>query len=129
MTKFQWIVHWREERIRQRRIIYELLDYPSKVDLGNALKELYDYQYLPKQQVLITLLHKYKDKLAPEFILSAEKRIESWKPEAKIRAADEMFKFLIYAENPFLKLAKPLEIPGQYFPVPIIYGKKDDSSS
>lgn len=101
MTKFEWIVQYRESRIQKRKIV-------CKIDTGSfatILKELYEYIYLPKQQVKIDLVNRYKDKLKLDYLLEYENLVKIWKPDAKVRS-NELMKSLVYCENPLLKLVR-----------------------
>lgn len=121
MTKNQWINKYREKRIEQRNFWRNQPTTGFSNTFNAVLKELYDYIYTDKQQVSITLVHRYKEKLPVEYVKKHETLVEIWKPEAKIRAA-EMWKSLIYAKNPFLAMIpKENEFSGKYYPVPIKY--------
>lgn len=117
MTKAQWVRQWREIRIQKRLSANKSLTSTTFVA---ALREVYDYIYLPKQTVFIDLVERYQTKLSPEFIIKSQELIKKWKPEAKVRASDIM-KNLIYNSNSFLKMIPKDEFKGAYIPIPIIY--------
>lgn len=112
MNKAEWCRHWREERIRERALRHErYLKYKScRTFAFSALRELYDYQYLPKEDVFINLINRYKDKLTPDYIENAARIIETWKPAARERSK-ELLKNLIYYGNPLLSMIKKSDIP------------------
>ena len=117
MTKNEWIREWRERRISNRHL-RELLPTGN---IGKLLRELYQYSYTIKQQSIIGLVERYKNKLSSEYIKNHEKLMEKWRPEAKARAS-EMFSNLIYKKNPFLSLIpKEDNFAGKYIPVPLKY--------
>ncbi len=120
MTKKQWIIEYRQKRIEEK-LRWSRQTIVSSSIFNEVLKELYDYLYLPKEQVAITLVHKYKEKLSAEYLDRHAKLLAEWKPEAKIRVA-EMWKSLIYDKNPFLAMIpKENQFAGKYYPVPIKY--------
>lgn len=126
MTKAKWLVHWREERIKERNYLRSL-PYVEIGNLSSFLKEMYDHIFTSKQDAFIRLTERYKSKLSKEYLEDAAKRIESWKPAARERSK-EVFKSLVYSRNPFIEGFK--DIPngfntGSYFPVPIIYKEKE----
>ena len=101
MTRNQWTVESREQRIKRRNLWLSKPATNLSGAMNAALKELYGYIYLPKQQVTIDLVRRYKNKLDPEYMKKHWHLVEIWKPEAKTRA-DEMFRALLYSKNPFL---------------------------
>jgi len=118
MTKNQWLVYWREKRLEERR------RYAQSTGLfintfNEFLKEVCAHIYTDKQEVTISLVHRYKEKLSPEYLSKHEKLVQIWKPEAKERAA-ELFRNLVYSKNPLLSMiSKGSDFPGQPFPIPI----------
>lgn len=115
MTRNQWIVHWREQRIKKKA---EYNKHLTAKELNEIFREVYDYSYLPKQQVFISLFERYKKKASPEFVSKAEQQINFWRPQAKERAR-VMWTSLVYSENPLLKMIKKDSFKGKYVPVPL----------
>ncbi len=117
MTKNQWIVAHREKRIKEKNLRNAT---PVSPNLFNEiLKELYEYLYLPHEEVIIHLVSRYKEKLSPEYLKNHDDLMNEWKPEAKERAA-KLMQDLIYCKNPFLSLIKPDNaFSGKHYPIPI----------
>ncbi len=115
MNKHEWIIHYRSIRLNRTKAV------ATQCQLIAVLHELYDFAYTDKQETFIRLVNRYKSKLGQEYL----DKIESWKPEAKLKA-QEYFKYLVYKDNPFLRMIPKDDLCGKYIPVPIIYGNKID---
>lgn len=108
MSREEWKLHWQRVRAERPK------SYVCIGQITPALQELYDYVYLPKQDVYIHLVNRYKAKLRQEHF----DKIESWKPEAKKRAKERLGQF-VYYKNPLFELFSKGGFKGSYMPVPM----------
>lgn len=113
MNRLEWKLHYRQVRLDAKNSYFQV----TAGDFTSALKELYGYIYTPKQDVFIRLCGRYRDQLDKSYF----DKIDSWKPEAKIRA-EECLRGLVYSRNPFLGMLDKSPFSGLYFPVPIVFG-------
>jgi len=120
VTKQDWLIKWREYRVEQK-ILREAATFPTAGEFFICLREVYGYSYLPKQEITMHLVNKYKDKLSPNYLKEHFRLVESWKLDAEKRA-HELMKSLLFGPNLFLALRnKETYFTGSYFPVPIKY--------
>jgi hypothetical protein len=117
MTREEWKDHYRQIRLARPK---ETLDSHT---VAACLRELYEYDYLAKEEAFMRLVNRYKAKLDSQFLVRAQLKIEMWKPIAKKRAM-ENFKSLLGPKNPWLSMMPKDELGGAYFPVPIIFGSR-----
>lgn len=106
MNRDEWYIYWRESRLSR-----------PKTNIGpalnKALKRIYGIHLESKDLVKFELIEKYENRIS--------ERLKKDYLELKIKgemAASELFKSLTYSDNPFLKMLKPDNFSGSYYPIP-----------
>lgn len=93
MTKSEWYSYWRSVRVNAPKKSI------TSGDMVKALKELYDISLSDPDQAKYDLIDKYAGKVSVRLIRERELLHEKGNRQAK-----ELWKSLIYSENPFLKM-------------------------